>query len=290
MNAKFEILPAIQEAANGARQRLKPYDYRLGELDNDGKKVAKIYAKAPGYVIYRTDNAIRIDMDDDHPKLGDYETNHYKIGVQLARMYSLLPENLSSTESINRLVGRALTLNVAGNCDDAKDVLRHAESRLVKLKTIQGRLQYTASAFCLSIVIFGISLLKCLEDSQIFVQVMVCGALGGMLSIVIGYRSLSIDVDADLTTNCLIGVSRIIIAVIASLFIYFSIKSNIIFSFVNEQSDHYGVFMFAMVAGFVEMLVPNIMNNLAKDAKVSSEGSAEKIMEPHSKSRTEAKS
>lgn len=256
---------------------LKPYEYKIGGRDNDGKEVHKIYTKAQGYVIYRTDNAIRIDLDDDDPNLAAYSANHYKIGVQLARLYSLLPEELCSTESINRLVGRAITLNIAGCHEDARMVLRHAESRLVKLKTIQGRLQYTASAFLFALFIFAGSLLKDFGKNQIIAQVMVCGALGGLLSIVVGYRKLNIDVDAGRTTNCLIGLSRIVIAIIASVFVFFAIKANVIFSFVNAQPESHGIFMLAMVAGFVEMLVPNIMNNLAKDAKISSDGSEQRI-------------
>jgi hypothetical protein len=61
------------------------------------------------------------------------------------------------------------------------------------------------------------------------------------------------------------------------MFVYFAIKSNVVFSFVNAQKDNNGLFMFAMIAGFVEMLVPNIMNNLARDARISSEGRAEKV-------------
>jgi hypothetical protein len=269
MDQMAEVKTEIQAAKKDGERQLKPYDYKLDGLDNDGKKIVKIYAKALGYVVYRTDKSIRLDIDDDHPKLEEYADNHYKLGIQLAKMYSLLPEDLSSTESINRLVARAMAMNVAGHCDDAKIVLKHAEKRLVKLKTIKGRLQYTESAFFLAVLIYIISILPCFADYKLFLQVVVCGALGGVLSIVIGYRSLNIDIDADPTTNRLIGMSRIIIAAIASIFIYFAIKSKMIFAFIDEQPDYYGLYTFAMVAGFIEMFVPNIMNNLAKDTKIS---------------------
>ncbi|MGO4470124.1 hypothetical protein, partial [Pseudoduganella sp. RAF53_2] len=272
--------PAFEE-----NSQLKPYDYKVGGLDNDGLKVIKIYTKFPGYVIYRTENAIRIDINDKHPDKEKYLECHYRIGMPLARMYSLLPENLSTTESINRLVARAMTLNVGGHVEDAKAVLKHAESRLVKLKTVEGRLQYSLSAFCLVLLAFLVSQFDFLGSRQILAQVIACGALGGLLSIVVGYKTLTIDVDADLTTNRLVGGSRIVIAAIASLFVYFAIKANVAFSFVKDQPDQYGIFMFAMVAGFIEMLVPNIMNNLAKDAKVSAEGTAERNNDSESEAR-----
>ena len=46
-------------------EHFKPYDYKIGGVDNDGVIVEKIYAKALDYVIYRTKTAIRIDMDDE---------------------------------------------------------------------------------------------------------------------------------------------------------------------------------------------------------------------------------
>jgi hypothetical protein len=115
------------------------------------------------------------------------------------------------------------------------------------------------------VVIFAISIFIYAGESAIFAKVMLCGALGGILSIAVGFSNLSIDIDANWQTNSLIGGSRILIAITASLFSYFAIKPDIAFSFVNKIKSNYGVFMIAMVAGFAEMLVSNIMNNLAKE-------------------------
>ena len=249
-----------------SRKHLKPYDYKTNEIDNDGVFVKKIYAKALDYIIYRTDTAIRIDIDDDSKRLNELASNHYKIGVDLARIYSWLPENLSWTESINKQISRAMATNVAGNFDDAKIMLKHAEERVIKLKTIQGKLQYTLSSFLMVALVFLVSMLATyLGKSELLSRVILCGALGGVLSIAVGFDKLNIDIDANWQTNVLIGCSRILIAITASLFSYLAIKSGIAFSFANKIECNYGIFLFAMVAGFAEMLIPNIMNNLAKE-------------------------
>ncbi|QOJ23538.1 MAG: hypothetical protein HRU78_07665 [Gammaproteobacteria bacterium] len=87
----------LDHQMNGSdkKKRLKPYDFKLDEKDNDGATIRKIYTKHPEYVIYRTDSAIRVDMDDDSKKVNLYSENHYKIGIDLGRIYSWLPENLS---------------------------------------------------------------------------------------------------------------------------------------------------------------------------------------------------
>ncbi|WP_139832879.1 hypothetical protein [Pseudomonas sp. R45(2017)] len=255
----------ISEHVSAEPVQLKPYDYKVGCIDNDGELVVKIYAKLKGYVIYRTKNAIRIDINDEHPKCDEYTDNHFKIGVELARIYSWLPENLSWSEPINRQIARALSTNAKGYYEDAKKMLLHAEERIIKLKTIKGRLQYAAGAFILALIVFFIAMYQSLESYSIFYYIVFFGSLGGVLSIAIGFSTLEIDIDANQTTNYLIGVSRILIAMTAAVFSYFAIKSQVAFSFVGNVQGDYGVYMIAMVSGFVEMLIPNIMSNVAKE-------------------------
>lgn len=254
-------------------KRLKPYDYKIGNPDNDGVPVKKIYAKAIDYVIYRTDTSIRIDMDDDSPKMQEYAANHYKIGIDLARIYSWLPEKLSWSEPINKQIARAMATNVAGNYDDAKAMLAHAEERIIKLKIIQGRIQYTLSAFLIVLTMSFVAMITSSCGASLLPKIMLCGALGGVLSIAVGYNSLTIDIDANWKTNSLIGGSRIVIAIIASLFSYFAIQSGIAFSFIQESQSNYGAYLIAMIAGFAEMLVPNMMNNLASENATTESGS-----------------
>lgn len=247
------------------KTHLKPYDYKTGSVDNDGIAVQKIYTKSKGFIIYRTNSAIRLDMDDDDPEVNKYMTNHLKIGVDLARIYSWLPENLSWSEPINKQIARAMTTNVLGSYGDAKKMLDHAEERIIKLKTIQGRIQYTLSAFLAVFITSLLTLLFPYCEAEVLSKVMLCGALGGVLSIAVGYSSLTIDIDANWKTNSLIGGSRVVIAVIASLFSYFAIQSGVAFSFIQESNSNHGIFLVAMIAGFAEMLVPNMMNNLASE-------------------------
>ena len=247
--------------------QLKPYDFKVGIRDNDDIKIEKIYAKSPEYVVYRTESSICVDINDDSEKCDEILSNHLKIGTNLARVYSWLPENLSWSESINIQIARAMVNNIEGNFEDAVVMLNHAEERIIKLKTIQGRLQYTLSAFGIVLMIFLISLFVDSEPASFYIILILCGALGGVLSISIGFNKLSIDIDANWQTNCLIGGSRILIAITASLFAFFAIRADIAFSFAADVDSNYGVYLIAMVAGFAEMLVPNLMNNLVNETK-----------------------
>ncbi|MEH8142852.1 hypothetical protein Q7I15_19610 [Aeromonas veronii] len=246
-------------------KHLKPYDYKINELDNDGATVKKIYAKDPVYVIYRTDTAIRVDMDDDSEALAMYTKNHYKIGVDLARIYSWLPENLSGSEPINKQIARAMATNIAGNYEDAKAMLTHAEARIKKLKIIKGKIQYTLSTLSVVLFLLLITFVFSKHIDGVFAKVLQCGALGGLLSIAVGYNTLGVDIDANWKTNSLVGGFRIVIAVIASIFSYLAIQSGLAFSFIQDNEYNYGVLLIAMTAGFAEMLVPNMINKLSSE-------------------------
>src|SRR5690349_5706198 len=118
----------------GSQQRKVPYDYKINEFDNDNSKIKQIYSSFPEFVVYRTSGAIRIDINDSHERCSELTERHRRLGVDLAKISSLLPEDLRRTESINRLIGRAITVNVGGDSESAKAILQHAVDRLVKLK------------------------------------------------------------------------------------------------------------------------------------------------------------
>lgn len=153
-------------------------------------------------------------------------------------------------------------------------MLTHAERRIKSIKTINGRLQYTISSFavmgvCL-ILMMGMGSVSpgdgdVISAFYLYTKIAFCGALGGILSVSLGFPKLEIDIDANILTNCLIGASRIIISIAAALFSYFAIKSGVAFSFLSNDGSTYGVYVAAMTAGFSEMLVPNIMSNYSNN-------------------------
>ena len=77
----------------------------------------------------------------------------------------------------------------------------------------------------------------------------------------IGIGKLEIDPYADWRINALAGVSRIAIAVLASTFIYFAMGAGWFFSSFRELSP-YAIYAMAIVAGFSETFVPNIIRNV----------------------------
>jgi hypothetical protein len=253
----------------------KPDDFRVGEPDNVGETVLRIYNINPFYIVYSTRRAIHVDIDDTNPdKSAEMVHKHQQIALELSRVYSILPRLIDSTEPINRQIARAITLNFEGLTADAKVMLADAEQRVRRLQVIWGRLQYALSSMIATLSAVSIAILSRFptHNGQAWVspqwtlywQIAACGAMGGFLSVAIGFRDLKIDVDAGSWTNCFIGASRILIAIIAAMFALFVIKSGIALQALVIKGDlaPYGLYALAMIAGFSERLVPSLMENL----------------------------
>ncbi len=251
---------------------IKPLDFKLGETDNTGEVIERIYEMCPDFVVYRTAKSVRIDFDDDRQNAEALISLHGKISVDLAKVYSLLPDRITKIEAINRLIARALSANAGGDESDAKDMLSHAQERIAKLRTISGRLQYTLSSFAMALLAFFGMLIPNMfglaGDYAVYGSVAFCGALGGTISVSLGFSKLEVDVDADIFTNCLIGGSRIVISIAAAIFSYFALKSGVAFSFLADGDKPLGIYVVAMIAGFSEMLIPNIMTNLSIQSEI----------------------
>lgn len=59
---------------------------------------------------------------------------------------------------------------------------------------------------------------------------------------------------------------RIVISILASVIVYFCIKSNLILGICNDmETPIYGYMVFSVVAGFSETFVPNVLRKLEND-------------------------
>ena len=160
-----------------------------------------------------------------------------------------------------------------GKIDDAKSILSGAENRLIRLRCLQGRLQYLISAFLVTFIplifLLGFYFIPFFKDRPSFFSfalILTCGAMGGFLSVSLNVWKLDIDLDASRQINCAAGSSRILIAMVASIFAYFAIKSQLILSILSDSN--YGIYLASFASGFSESFIPNVIRKLSeKDEK-----------------------
>jgi len=245
--------------------------FKVGEKDTQGLEIARIYSSSPEYVVYRTAIGIRVftDEDDKPSENRTYFKRFLEIGPELGRIYSLQPDQIEDVESINRQLARGMQQCLEGHLENAKQLLKEAESRLIRLRMLGGRLGYLLGAGCtLAIaIVINILIAKTGYFDQVeisYSQVIACGAMGGFLSVAIGIWKLEIDLDASQLINILTGASRILIASLAALISLFAVRSNIALGTLNFASA-YSIFIVATLSGFSEKFIPNILSKITPD-------------------------
>lgn len=55
------------------------------------------------------------------------------------------------------------------------------------------------------------------------------------------------------------------IAVVASLFVYFGMKSGLVLTALDIPGSSYGIYAASVIAGFSESLVPNVIRSISTD-------------------------
>ncbi len=88
---------------------------------------------------------------------------------------------------------------------------------------------------------------------------------GGFISVTRKLLNLVIEKGVKFTVYILYGIERMIIANLSGVVAYVLIKSGIALSFVNEVSEPlYAYIAIAIVAGFSENYIPDILINIEK--------------------------
>jgi hypothetical protein len=98
------------------------------------------------------------------------------------------------------------------------------------------------------------------------------GGLGAFLSVIIGIRSIDVNIDLKVWEHIFAGATRIFIGVIGGLVVGLALDSNLIdptfghagvtaeaASGIHLETDRAMYFIFAFIAGFSESLVPDLL-------------------------------
>lgn len=241
---------------------------KLGDEDFVGREALEIFSTGLNHQIYRTFEGLKFTYS------SELVDNVNKISTLISRVTALQTGLLRHNQSINQELATAIDQGMNGDIAESKKLLVKLERRLQNIRTIKGRLSYLL-ACVLSVFGFLILLTFVLITNTIYPEgvlgrnaflfrIAACGALGGFLSVSLGIRKVEIDMDEDWTVSAISGATRIIVAVISSLFVYFAISSGIIFAKLAELGNE-GYYAFSVLAGFSESFVPNMLKRVAKE-------------------------
>jgi hypothetical protein len=256
-------------------------ELKKGGSDQRGREILDILWSTKDYVIFRHSSGISPHFSDVAETAKQQRAYYASIGPHLSKVNALRSVTVWRAESIDREIARAVYQSLEGDITNAAETLEGVRTRLQNLINLQGRLQYQISCLA-TVALFAMLCLvvRALASDQAsllsparLASVAMFGALGGFLSISIGLKKLTIDPDADWRINAIAGASRIVIAVIASIFVYLMIAAKLALTSLNLLDSDAGIYAISMAAGFSEKLVPNLLRGLSiGDAEKDADG------------------
>lgn len=250
-------------------------EVKKGGKDQRGRDILDIFWSTKDYVIYQHPAGISPHFSDDEEMTKEQRAAYAQIGPLLAEVNALRSGTMWRAGSIDREIARGVAQSLEGDLESAKRTLTVVQSRLRNLRTVEGRLQYQISCFCVAVVAgLLFTLVRLLSGQEArgalaaskFAAVGTFGAIGGFLSVSMGIRKLSIDPDADWKINAVAGASRIVIAIIGSVFVYLAIVSKLVLGNLPLAESEAGLYAISIAAGFSEAFVPNILRQLTGKA------------------------
>ncbi len=104
------------------------------------------------------------------------------------------------------------------------------------------------------------------ETLVILLRAAFLGSLGAFLSVMIGLRTVELDIDDPMILKIVLGAMRILIGVIGSLVVSILVRADILFGLLPE-SEPLGLYALAFIAGFSETFVPKVLARIERSVE-----------------------
>jgi hypothetical protein len=239
-------------------------DYNEGDIFN-GQVITNVYAAKSGYIIYEGDNSGDVTVHTNDPEL-------LKRCSQIGTETSIITEYLKTKAEKKKYVdqiGLAYAEVIENNIDAAKAICNKIIERIESFKANMGRFYYLLS--CLSFVIFNIIFSYLLKKTQFIPEIIplfyivTFASIGGFLSVARNIRSIQINSMDFGWFQFMYGTLRILISMFSGLIIFVLIKSEILSPQLSSHGNIYIAYFLAIVSGFSENFVPNLLAKVEKN-------------------------
>lgn len=258
----------------------------VGQKDTNGNTVYGVYAKGDEFAIYSTRASggiknIRVRIDTKNPKDKVPIENFQSVKGEFDKLKAVSDRCVN--QSFAARAAHGLSVAIYGNPEEAKKILSEIYKNIEEAykERVLGKLTYISGTSLVAILICSLSLYFYLNQPEFIVKdrlvfyelILTCAmsTLGGMISVSKNLNSINIDKGLGKIPYFIYGLERNIFSIVGGIFIFFLIKSNLIFGFVNDlENNMYGILIFGFLAGFSETLVPNALNNLEERANSES--------------------
>ncbi len=246
----------------------KLIDYQEGD-ELFGRIITKVYGATNKYIVYETENMGNVA----------YHTVNTINAIELLKpIRPILTDifELVTTKKVRlKFAFRVATAYMCcfnENPKTALKILEKTNESVINSKKFRSKLFYLSS--CLVLVILNLVIAYLINDVFVSYLSSTCillftiatfGSIGGFLSVSININKLDLDIYSGAIIQIVLGLTRIFIAMLSSLIIFAIIKSNLVLGIINDVNNNYIFYTLAVVSGFSETFVPNIIKYIEKE-------------------------
>ncbi len=279
-----------------------------GEKDHQQRDIRRVYIATDLFVIYATDENDLRDLCGLHYQLAG---SYARCQVLRGRLAELTPDITSITdavcsirpmfrrdasralenyhlfrERICEMVAQAMSSAFEDRLIQARSIIAEARAIVQERRDSLNRMRYVAANTVAAAVILAIGLSLIFaglgtplvpnvtvgQTDMARIPVLMAGALGAFFSVSLSIRQLRVDRSITLAEMFYAGFVRVPIGVIAAAVVVWLIEGGWILGSVGDTFKSASVMLFAFIAGFSEMFVPNALNQVQDQTRARDPG------------------
>lgn len=273
-----ETSKEVTRAEYKKKQEQELQNYKIGERDINGNLITKVLGRGDEFVVYEIETKDLVDCLKVHIKTKIEEDtlpidNFNDVRTKFSEAKGLLYKAVDKTAT-KLAIAQIVIHAIRGKSEAANYQFENLikQLHLEYREQFNNRMRMLASALVLTVlaVLFSVATyyLHYFKENQYIhdlVFIITGGCIGGVFSISIGLNKLTCEMDVNRTLYFLYGVQRITISILASVIVFFVIKADLAFGICKKMDTPViGYVFFAILAGFSETLVPNLLSNIEK--------------------------
>jgi hypothetical protein len=260
-------------------------DIRVGSKDGRGVPITQIYAaQSDEYAIYQA-GEVMVHFADDPQKEQAQRKAILPVSSARAEVNSLV-QGLACREICDRQLAYALQLALDDDIDGAKGTVAAAKAFVLAKRAARGRFQYLKWSYGVAAILIGLLFLASWfypfekASSNLWLAGK-AGLVGATFSIALAIRGRTVALDTDLLDNVTDGTLRLLIGVISAGVLLLLLACGILPSLKIGDADFSGstltwqmVLIIGFVGGFLERLVPDLLEKKSPQGNGSSTANA----------------